>query len=70
LDVPTPRRVALYARVSTKDKGQDTENQLAQLRDFCGASGFSITPNTSTASAASNLTAKSLSEMFAAASRR
>jgi DNA invertase Pin-like site-specific DNA recombinase len=25
---------ALYARVSTKDKGQDTENQLAQLREF------------------------------------
>jgi len=28
-------RVALYARVSTKDKRQDTENQLAQLRQFC-----------------------------------
>ncbi len=27
--------VALYARVSTKDKGQDTENQLLQLRQFC-----------------------------------
>ena len=28
-------RIALYASVSTKDKRQDTENQLAQLRDFC-----------------------------------
>jgi DNA invertase Pin-like site-specific DNA recombinase len=28
-------RVAVYARVSTKDKGQDTENQLAQLRKYC-----------------------------------
>jgi DNA invertase Pin-like site-specific DNA recombinase len=27
-------RVALYARVSTKDKGQDHENQLAELRQF------------------------------------
>jgi DNA invertase Pin-like site-specific DNA recombinase len=27
-------KVAIYARVSTKDKGQDTENQLAQLREF------------------------------------
>jgi DNA invertase Pin-like site-specific DNA recombinase len=27
-------QVALYARVSTRDKGQDTENQLAQLRAF------------------------------------
>jgi len=27
-------RVALYARVSTKDKGQETENQLRQLREL------------------------------------
>jgi len=26
--------VALYARVSTKDKGQNTENQLPELRRF------------------------------------
>jgi Resolvase, N terminal domain len=26
--------VCIYARVSTKDKGQETENQLVQLRDF------------------------------------
>ena len=29
-----PKRVALYARVSTKDKGQEVENQLRQLREF------------------------------------
>jgi DNA invertase Pin-like site-specific DNA recombinase len=28
-------RIALYARISTSDKGQDTENQLLQLREFC-----------------------------------
>jgi DNA invertase Pin-like site-specific DNA recombinase len=27
-------RVAIYARVSTTDKGQDTENQLRELRQF------------------------------------
>jgi predicted site-specific integrase-resolvase len=27
-------KVALYGRVSTKDKGQDTENQLSQLPRF------------------------------------
>src|SRR5262245_7504332 len=27
-------RIALYARVSTKDKGQDYENQLRELRQF------------------------------------
>jgi DNA invertase Pin-like site-specific DNA recombinase len=28
-------RVAIYARVSTDDKGQDPENQLRQLREYC-----------------------------------
>jgi predicted site-specific integrase-resolvase len=27
--------IAIYSRVSTKDKGQDVENQLRQLREFC-----------------------------------
>jgi DNA invertase Pin-like site-specific DNA recombinase len=35
-------KIALYARVSTKDKGQDTENQLQQLRDFCQRQGWDI----------------------------
>ena len=38
----TETRVAVYARVSTKDKGQDTENQLAQLRDFCSRQRWTI----------------------------
>jgi DNA invertase Pin-like site-specific DNA recombinase len=32
-------RVAIYARVSTKDKGQNTENQLHQLRAFAEQHG-------------------------------
>ena len=36
------KQVALYARVSTKDKGQDVENQLAQLREFCKRQGWAI----------------------------
>jgi DNA invertase Pin-like site-specific DNA recombinase len=34
--------VALYARVSTKDKGQDTENQLLQLRTFCDRQSWTV----------------------------
>jgi hypothetical protein len=30
-------RVAIYARVSTKDKGQEVENQLCQLREQGGS---------------------------------
>lgn len=40
--VMKPKRIVLYARVSTKDKGQDTRNQLAQLRDFCARQEWSI----------------------------
>ena len=35
-------RVALYARVSTKDGRQDTENQLMALRDYCAKQGWAI----------------------------
>jgi DNA invertase Pin-like site-specific DNA recombinase len=34
--------VALYARVSTKGKGQDTVNQLAPLREFAARNGWQI----------------------------
>ena len=35
-------RVAIYARVSTEDRGQDPENQLAQLRAWCASAGHKI----------------------------
>jgi DNA invertase Pin-like site-specific DNA recombinase len=35
-------RVAIYARVSTDDKGQDPENQLRELRAWATNSGHSI----------------------------
>jgi len=34
--------VAIYARVSTDDKGQDVENQLSQLRSYCASKGYSV----------------------------
>jgi DNA invertase Pin-like site-specific DNA recombinase len=36
-------RVAIYARVSTQDKGQNPENQLGELRAWCVDSGHTIT---------------------------
>src|SRR5215470_6562936 len=36
------RKIALYARVSTKDKGQDPENQLHILREFAQVQGWKI----------------------------
>jgi DNA invertase Pin-like site-specific DNA recombinase len=35
-------RVGLYSRVSTKDKGQEVENQLRQLREFSALQGWTV----------------------------
>lgn len=35
-------KAALYLRVSTRDKGQTTDNQLAQLREWCAHKGHDI----------------------------
>jgi DNA invertase Pin-like site-specific DNA recombinase len=35
-------RVALYARVSTTDKGQDPETQLRQLREYAQRRDFKV----------------------------
>lgn len=37
-----PRRVAIYARVSTDDKGQDPENQLRLLRQWAQDMGYPV----------------------------
>ncbi len=40
---PAPKkRVAIYARVSTFDKGQDPETQLLQIREYAGRRGFDL----------------------------
>jgi DNA invertase Pin-like site-specific DNA recombinase len=36
------RRAALYARVSTDDRGQDPETQLRQLREYADRRGFAV----------------------------
>jgi DNA invertase Pin-like site-specific DNA recombinase len=35
-------RIAIYARVSTDNKGQDPENQLRQLREWCANAGHEL----------------------------
>src|ERR1700684_498947 len=40
--VASIEKVALYARVSTKDGRQDTENQLIALREYCAKEGWVV----------------------------
>jgi DNA invertase Pin-like site-specific DNA recombinase len=35
-------RVAIYARISTDDRGQDPENQLGELRAWCANAGHTV----------------------------
>jgi DNA invertase Pin-like site-specific DNA recombinase len=63
--------VAIYCRVSTKDKGQDTENQLRQLREFCSKQeGWTIFHEYVDRVSGKHSDREQFQEMFAAASRR
>lgn len=63
-------RTALYARVSTKDKGQDTENQLGQLRAFAASQGWEIVSEYVDQATGKNSDREAFKVMFDAASRR
>ena len=64
-------RTAIYLRVSTRDKGQDTENQAIQLRDFCKAMKHEIVIEyLDKASATGKVDRDSFKVMLADASKR
>src|SRR5215813_1385946 len=63
-------RAALYARVSTRDKGQDTENQLAQLRQFAASQGWQIVREYIDRKTAKHSDREQFQELFADASQR
>jgi DNA invertase Pin-like site-specific DNA recombinase len=66
-----PRHVVLYARVSTKDRGQDCENQLQRLREFCAKQDWTITHEyVDHVSGKSSEKRPQFQAMLAAASRR
>jgi len=63
-------KIALYARVSTKDKGQETENQLVQLREFAAKQGWTITREYIDRETGGTSDRTEFQAMFADASRR
>jgi DNA invertase Pin-like site-specific DNA recombinase len=63
-------KIAIYARVSTKDKGQDTENQLVQLREFAVKQGWRITREYIDRETGSKSDREEFQAMFADASKR
>jgi DNA invertase Pin-like site-specific DNA recombinase len=63
-------RCALYARVSTRDKGQETDNQLVQLREFATRQVWEITHEFIDQETGSRSDRPQFQEMFRLASQR
>jgi DNA invertase Pin-like site-specific DNA recombinase len=62
--------VAIYARVSTKDKGQETRNQIMQMEKYCAKQGLHIVRVYKDEASGKNGDRKEFKAMFEAASRR
>jgi DNA invertase Pin-like site-specific DNA recombinase len=62
-------RVAIYARVSTRDK-QEVDNQLTQLRDFAAKQGWTVDREFVDRETGSTADREQFQAMFAGASRR
>src|SRR5215472_5065873 len=63
-------QVALYARVSTRDKGQDAETQLAQLRTFAGSQNWTVVHEYVDRASAKHSDREQFQRLFEDASRR
>jgi DNA invertase Pin-like site-specific DNA recombinase len=63
-------RTAIYARVSTRERGQDTQNQLHQLRGFAARQGWLIVSEFVDYESGSTDDREQFQAMFQAASRQ
>jgi DNA invertase Pin-like site-specific DNA recombinase len=63
-------RIATYARISTRDGRQDTENQLRQLRQFAATQGWTVVHEYEDQASGKHGDRDQFRKMFAAASRR
>ena len=63
-------KCALYGRVSTRDKGQDTENQFAQLRRYAESMGWEIVAEFVDHESGGKSDREEFQQMFKAASQR
>jgi len=61
---------AIYARVSTKDGRQDTDNQLRQLREFAATQGWTIVHEYVDRASGKRGDREQFQKMFTAASKR
>jgi len=62
-------KCAIYARVSTDDRGQDPLNQRLQLREFANRQGWKVVHEYSDEASAKNGERKGLKALFVDAAR-
>ena len=65
-----PKRVAIYARVSTDDRGQDPETQLRQLREYATRRDFEVVGEFVDYATGKNLDRPSYKQLVDAARKR
>lgn len=63
-------RVAIYARVSTKDKGQSTDNQLPDLRRYAETHGWTVYKEYAEEESGSTANRTAFKQFFAEAHQR
>jgi len=63
-------KTAIYARVSTKDGRQDTENQLRQLRSFAATQGWTVVHEYVDRASGKRGDREQFQKMFSAVSKR
>jgi DNA invertase Pin-like site-specific DNA recombinase len=63
-------KIAIYSRVSTKDKGQDVENQTLQLEDFCKRQGWEVVKRFTDYMSGKSDARPGLQDMFSSARRK
>jgi DNA invertase Pin-like site-specific DNA recombinase len=65
-----PIKAAIYCRVSTKDKGQETANQAIQLREYCARMGWEVVEEYTDQASAKNGERSAFKRLFDDASKR
>jgi DNA invertase Pin-like site-specific DNA recombinase len=63
-------RIAIYARISRSDKGQDPLNQLTQLREYCSRQGWTVVSEYIDEASGKSAARDQFKSMFLDASRR
>jgi DNA invertase Pin-like site-specific DNA recombinase len=63
-------RCCLYARISTSDGRQDTDNQLSQLREYAARQGYQIVHEYIDQASGKTSERDAFKQLFVGASRR